>query len=67
MQFREIFCVYIKNRIKYTGAVRGKMWSFLLWQTSTAVFLTICGVECLNVRVDQEQGDVELDEFHFST
>jgi len=67
MQFREIFCVHSKNRVKYTGAVRGKMWSFLLWQTSTAVFLTICDVECLNVRVDQEQGDVELDEFHFST
>jgi len=40
------------------------MLSFLLWQT--VVFLTILGVECLNVREEQERVDVELNEFHLS-
>jgi len=45
MQFREIFLVHSKNRIKFAGAVRGEMLGLLLWQTSTAEFLTIGGRE----------------------
>jgi len=66
MQFRETFFVHSKNRVIYTCAVGVEMLSLLLWQTSTAVFLTIGGVECLNVGAEQEQVDVELTEFHFS-
>jgi len=65
MQFREILCVHSKDHVKYTGAVRGQMLSFLLWQTRTAVFFMIGGVECLNMRVKQEKVDVELNELHF--
>ena len=56
MQFIEIFFVHSKNRVKYTGAVCDKMLSSLLWQKSTAVFLTIAGLEF----------DVEINEFDFS-